>query len=124
MTEDIIPPPQLNMLPEDAVTRIHEASLEVLSRVGVRVEDPLMREQLSGSGSVIKKERVKFPPNFIQEVCAGICRLFTLTHPPGTGLELGSGNALTHPTGGMPFVLDMETGNRRFHPVGGPCRVG
>ncbi len=76
MTEDIILP-QLNMLPENAVTRIHEASLEVLNRVGVRVEDPVMREQLSGSGCAIEKERVKFPPDFIQEVCAGICRLFT-----------------------------------------------
>ena len=113
MTEDIILP-QLNMLPENAVTRIHEASLEVLNRVGVRVEDPVMREQLSGSGCVIEKERVKFPPAFIQEVCAGICRSFTLTYPPGTEIELGSGNALTHSTGGMPFVLDMETGKRRL----------
>jgi trimethylamine--corrinoid protein Co-methyltransferase len=113
MTEDIILP-QLNMLPENAVTRIHEASLDVLNRVGVRVEDPVMREQLSGSGCAIEKERVKFPPDFIQEICAGICRIFTLNYPPGTGIELGSGNALTHPTGGMPFVLDLETGKRRL----------
>lgn len=113
MIEDIISP-QLNMLPENAVALIHEASLEVLNRVGVRVEDPVMREQLYGSGCVIEKERVKFPPDFIQEVCAGISRLITLTYPPGTRIEIGSGNTLTHPTGGMPFVLDMETGNRRL----------
>jgi len=113
MIEDIIPP-QLNMLPKNSVVRIHEASLEVLNRVGVRVEDPVMREQLYGRGCVIEKERVKFTPDFIHEVCAGIHRSFTLTYPPGTGIEMGSGSTLTHPTGGMPFVLDIETGNRRL----------
>jgi trimethylamine--corrinoid protein Co-methyltransferase len=102
------------MLPEKSVARIHEASVEVLNRVGVRVEDPVMREQLHGSGCVIEKERVKFTPDFIQEVCAGICRSFTLSYPPGTGIEMGSGSTLTHPTGGMPFVLDIETGDRRL----------
>jgi trimethylamine--corrinoid protein Co-methyltransferase len=102
------------MLPEKSVVRIHEASLEVLNRVGVRVEDPVMREQLYGSGCVIEKERVKFTPDFIHEVCTGIRRSFTLTYPPGTGIEMGSGSTLTHPTGGMPFVLDIETGDRRL----------
>ncbi len=106
--------PQLNMLPEKSIARIHEASLEVLSRVGVRVEDPVMREQLHGSGCVIEKERVKFTPDFIQRVCAGIRRSFTLTYPQGIGIEVGSGSTLTHPTGGMPFVLDIKTGDRRL----------
>jgi trimethylamine---corrinoid protein Co-methyltransferase len=113
MIEDIFHP-QLNMLPENTITLIHEASLEVLNRVGVRVEDPVIREQLYGSGCIIEKERVKFSPDFIQKVCAGICRLFTLNYPPDTRIEVGSGNALTHTSGGMPFVLDMETGSRRL----------
>ncbi len=113
MIEDIIPP-QLNMLPENSVVRIHEASLEVLNRVGVRVEDPVMREQLYGRGCVIEKERVKFTPDFVHEICAGIRRSFTLTYPPDTAIEMGSGSTLTHPTGGMPFVLDIEAGNRRL----------
>jgi trimethylamine---corrinoid protein Co-methyltransferase len=113
MIEDIIPP-QLNMLPESSVVRIHEASLEVLNRVGVRVEDPAMREQLHGRGCAIEKERVKFPSDFIQGVCASIRPSFTLAHPMGAGIEVGSGGTLTHPTGGMPFVLDLETSTCRL----------
>ena len=77
MIEDIIPP-QLNMLPENAVARIHGASLEVLNRVGVRVEDPVMREQLYGSGCVIEKERVKFPPDVHS---GGLRRYLPFIHP-------------------------------------------
>jgi trimethylamine--corrinoid protein Co-methyltransferase len=106
--------PQLNMLPKDSIIRIHEASLEVLNRVGVRVEDPVMGEQLHGSGCVIEKKRVKFPADFIEKVCANICQSFTLSYPPGNGIELGHGSTLTHTTGGMPFVLDIETGDRRL----------
>ncbi|MBW2710223.1 MAG: trimethylamine methyltransferase family protein, partial [Deltaproteobacteria bacterium] len=113
MIEDIILP-QLNMLPKDSVVRIHETSLEVLNRVGVRVEDPAMREQLYGNGCVIEKERVKFPPDFIEKVCADICRSFTLTYPLGKKMKIESKATLTHPTGGMPFVIDIETGDRRL----------
>ncbi len=113
MIEDIILP-QLNMLPENSVARIHEASLDVLNRVGVRVEDPAMREQLHGSECVIEKQRVKFSPDFIQAVCATIRRSFRLSYPPGSAIEMGTGSTLAHPTGGMPFVLDMDTGDRRL----------
>lgn len=113
MIEDIILP-QLNMLPEKSIVRIHEASLEVLHRVGVRVEDPVMQEQLHGSGCTIEKERIKFPSDFIQKICGHICSSFTLTYPQGKGLEIKSGSTLTHPTGGMPFVLDIKTGQRRL----------
>jgi trimethylamine---corrinoid protein Co-methyltransferase len=111
--KDMIPP-NLNILPEDSVIRIHEASLEVLSRVGVRVEDPVMREHLHGNGCVIHKERVRFPENFIQKTCDGICRSFNLTYPVGKTMTIASGGGLTHPTGGMPFVKDIETGQRRL----------
>ena len=113
MIEDIILP-QLNMLSKDLVVTIHEASLEVLKKVGVRVEDPAMREQLHGNGCVIEKERVKFPPNLIEKVCADICHSFTLTYPQGKKVTMESGATLTHPTGGMPFILDIKTGARRL----------
>jgi trimethylamine--corrinoid protein Co-methyltransferase len=102
------------MLPEDSVVHIHEASLEVLSRVGVRVQDPAMREQLYSNGCVIEKERVKFPPDFIEKICADICGSFILTYPPGKKMKMESKAALTHTTGGMPFVIDIETGDRRL----------
>ena len=113
MLENIISP-QLNMLPEDSIVRIHEASLEVLNRVGVRVEDPLMREQLQGSGCGIEKERVKFPVNFIEKACTHICLSLDLTYPGDKKIKMESGSTLTHTTGGMPFVMDIETGQRRL----------
>jgi len=113
MIEDIILP-QLNMMPEDSVVHIHEASLEVLNRVGVRIQDPSMREQLYSNGCGIEKERVKFPPDFIEKICADICGSFILTYPPGKKMKMESKAALTHTTGGMPFVIDIETGNRRL----------
>ncbi len=112
MIEDIFPP-QLGMLPANSVARIHEASLEVLNRAGVRVEDPILRENLHGCGCVIEKEQVEFPPDFIQKALAGIRPSIPLAYPPGTAIEIGSTHTLTHTTGGMPFVLDMDSGDRR-----------
>lgn len=111
--EDIILS-QLNMLPMPAIVRIHEASLEVLSRVGVRVEDPVMREALHGSGCGVEKERVTFSPDFIHKVCTGICRSFRLTYPQSAPIEMGAGRQVTHTSGGIPFVLDLESGKRRL----------
>jgi len=116
MLKDIIRP-GLNMLPQDAVIRIHEATLEVLSKVGVRVEASVLREQLNGRGCMIHKDRVRFPENFIQETCKNIRSSFSLTSPGGKTMPIGSGGARTHPTGGMPFVLDIETGQRRLGQV-------
>lgn len=111
--EDIILP-QLKMLSQAAIVRIHDASLEVLSRVGVRVEDPVMLEALHGSGCGIEKDRVFFPPALIDAVCKRICRSFDLAGPKGTLIRMGGKQPVIHTSGGMPFVLDLESGQRRL----------
>lgn len=102
------------VLPEESVLRIHQASLELLSRVGIRVEDPGLRERLHGAGCSVEKEMVRLDPELVMAACSGLSQSLTLACPWGGRVDIGPGRTATHTAGGMPFILDSVTGERRY----------
>ncbi|MBN1314379.1 MAG: trimethylamine methyltransferase family protein, partial [Anaerolineales bacterium] len=112
--------PMARGLSDEQVREIHYATIEILSKVGVEMQDPQGRELLleagaweassSGSG----RPRLKIPENMVVDAIASAPsripmynRLGGLTMPLELGkVFFGSGSDTT-------FTLDVETGERR-----------
>ncbi len=59
--------PEMKVLNEDQVERIHMATLEVLERTGVKMTHPVGRELLDGAGAKVDGDRVRFPSWLVEE---------------------------------------------------------
>ncbi len=67
MGQDSLARPRFNLLDADQCRTIHEASLEILRRTGVRVNHPEALDLLRRSGALITDETlVRFPPALVE----------------------------------------------------------
>jgi len=106
--------PMVKMLSDEQVRAIHYATLEILSRTGVEMQDPQGRELLLEAGAWESNTRIKIPENLVTDAIANAPsripmhdRLGNLTMPLELGkVFFGSGSDTT-------FTLDVETGERR-----------
>ena len=106
--------PMVKMLSDEQVRAIHYATLEILSRTGVEMQDPQGREVLLEAGAWESNARIKIPENLVTDAIANAPsriplhdRLGNLTMPLELGkVFFGSGSDTT-------FTLDVETGERR-----------
>jgi len=106
--------PMVRALSDEQVRAIHNATLEILAKTGVEMQDTQGRELLLEAGAWESNGRIKIPENLVTDAIASAPsrismydRLSNLTMP----LELskvffGSGSDTT-------FTLDVETGKRR-----------
>ncbi|MGL5695138.1 MAG: trimethylamine methyltransferase family protein, partial [Peptostreptococcaceae bacterium] len=51
----------LNFVGNEQIQEIHEAALEILSKYGMKVQDPKVRELMEGYGCETVDDRVKIP---------------------------------------------------------------
>ena len=97
---------------------IHATALEILSGVGIRVEDSLWRDRLHGFGCRVEGDRVYFPSDRIRDVLAAPRRPVALGRTSSESLaifpETKPLTQWTHTSGGIPFVLDPEDGRKRL----------
>ncbi|WP_027363930.1 trimethylamine methyltransferase family protein [Desulfotruncus alcoholivorax] len=100
-------------LSEQEIEQIHQASLYILENFGVKVDDPDLRNDLHSKGCQIIGDRVKFKPDLVQLVLDNGTREITFTGRSGKKVEVKPGNVISHSTGGIPSILDLETGRKR-----------
>ncbi len=109
-------PSGFQMLSDSQLAEIHHASLEILRRTGVRVQEPEARELLGDAGCRISDgDLVKFPAAVVEEALRRAPSRIVLcssTGEPRVYLEgrrtfFGTGSDLLH-------TLDLETGKRRL----------
>lgn len=101
-------------LSDDQVRELHYATLEILSRTGVDMQDPQGRDILLGAGAWESEGRIKIPENLVTDAIEAAPsrilmydRLGNLTMPLELGkVFFGAGSDTT-------FTLDVETGERR-----------
>ena len=106
--------PKVQTLSDEQVRAIHYATLEILSRTGVEMQDPQGREVLLEAGAWESNSRIKIPENLVTDAIANAPsriplhdRLGNLTMPLELGkVFFGSGSDTI-------FTLDVETGDRR-----------
>lgn len=112
--ENPIIKPSIRTLSEDQVRDIHYATLEIMTQVGVEMQDPQGRELLLDAGAWESNGRIKIPENILTDALASAPsrimmhnRLGELTMP----LELGK---VFFGTGSDTiFTHDINTGERR-----------
>ncbi len=79
-----------NLLTDDEIRMVHEASLDVLQTTGLRLNHPIALERLADAGALVDadKERVRLPPAMVEKalqeapkqfVCAGRTPEYDLT---------------------------------------------
>ncbi len=84
----------LELLPAEAVERLHEAALAVLQDPGVRITTEAARELLAANGATVEGEDlVRIPPELVERALELAPRTFTIHDRNGEpAMELGAGN--------------------------------
>ena len=106
----------LQVLSEDERAQVHERTLSVLSRTGVRVDTAKGRAILERAGAEVDRSTgvVRFPRTLVEESLRSAPRDFTLgARRPGCDLSMNSGDCTLLIDGQAVFALDRETGERR-----------
>ena len=106
--------PGLQVLSDDQKSRIHQATLEILRRTGVRVIVPAVRELLDRAGCWVDGERVRMPPHLIEWAIRVAPKRIVMCDRDGTAAMFLEGYRSYYGTGSdTPFVIDAYGGERR-----------
>ncbi len=104
----------LDYLNEEELEKIHQASLSVLEKNGIKFQSGEAREILRKGGARVEGETVYFSPKMVMELVAQAPSEFTLhARNPGNNVVIG-GNSTVHAPGyGSPYVMDYVQNERR-----------
>ena len=109
------PLPPIEVLSADQVEAIHEASLQVLARAGMKVTDDEARSVSRAAGAEVDEaeQMVRFEPGLIEESMAKAPAEFTLmARNPAKSVTIGGNHINFAPVGGPSFVSDLDRGRR------------
>ncbi|MEM7172327.1 MAG: trimethylamine methyltransferase family protein [Pseudomonadota bacterium] len=109
------PYPPFEILSKDHIENLHQASLEVLRDVGMKVTDGRALDLLKAAGATVDRstEIVKFDPAFVEEMIADIPSEFTVhARNPEKTLTIGGNKMVFATVCGPPFVSDLDRGRR------------
>jgi len=104
------------VLSENERHRIHDESLKILEKTGVKVETPKGRRILKQAGALVDEHNhvVKFPPNLVASSLEIMTRDFSLgARRPDADLVMNTGKSTLCLDGDGTMVLDSTTGERR-----------
>jgi trimethylamine--corrinoid protein Co-methyltransferase len=110
----------VQVLSEEERSQVHEHSLGVLSRTGVRVDTALGRSYLKEAGAEVDEgsHRVRFPRDFVEASLRLAPKEFSLgARRPGWDLLMNAGACTMLVDGEAMFVLDRKTDERRLGTV-------
>jgi len=106
-----------DLWPEEAIDAMHEASLALLERVGVRVESPDARDILLRAGCVAgTRDRILVPRAVVADAVAACMPRFTLVARDGgrsIPVDGDPGPTYVHNMGGARDMIDPRTGGSR-----------
>ncbi len=101
--------PLCEVMSEDQVARIDNASMDILENVGVQFRDPVAIADWKRAGAGIKGEMVFLDRDMVRELIASIPETFTyLARNPANNVEVGGRRAIFVPMTGAPYLRDLE----------------
>ncbi|MCP4995626.1 MAG: hypothetical protein GY934_17900, partial [Gammaproteobacteria bacterium] len=108
--------PHLRLLSSWQIRVLHDASLEVLERTGVRIRLPEAVDLLASSGAMVEdKDRVKIPSYMVEEALRTAPGRITISDRNGKPAMSLKGHSSYYGTGPTTrFVYDVYTGERRL----------
>lgn len=108
---------QLSLFPEHAIKAIQDASLQILSEVGIELNEPAGVDILTSAGAVLHREggktRLTLPPELVAREVGRCPRQVTLYGRDGRQVVLGDGSLHWHNLGGARDVYDHRSSSRR-----------
>lgn len=104
-----------SLLSSDEVYRIHMATMEVLERVGVLVEDNEALDLLSSAGAMVDKQkgRARIPEYLVKDACRKAPSSFDIYTRDMKKIRIGPGKTTISFGAGATYVLDLKTGDPR-----------
>jgi len=117
MTEQIHIPtlkPMLRMISDEQVRELHYATLEILSQIGVKMQDPQGCELLLEAGAWESDGRIKIPENLVTDAIDKAPSRIPMHNRLGEmSMPLELGKVFFGPGSDTTFTLDVDTGERR-----------
>jgi len=107
--------PRLKVLNREQAWAIHMAALEILEKIGFKMEHRGALEMLADAGAKVSNDDwVKLPPYLVEEVLRSAPRQIDLYNQKGDKtMPLVNGNSFYGTGSDATFTLDLETGKRR-----------
>jgi trimethylamine--corrinoid protein Co-methyltransferase len=105
---------QLRVLGENGVKQVHDATLQILSEVGIVLTHPAAREMLAGHGARVAENRMYLPAHLVVK-CVAQCphTVKVQGRDPQKTVVLGDSGCYAHNVGGTPNIVDVIGGERR-----------
>ena len=102
------------LLTQEQVERIHEASLEILEEVGLKVRFEPAREIFKQHGCTVEEERVKFPRAVVEKYRRMYPPSFTFyARDPKFDKTIPQDSPVIVTASSAPDILDPVTGQER-----------
>ena len=107
--------PRLKVLSREQAWAIHTAALEILEKIGFKMEHRVALEMLADAGAkVSNNDWVKLPPYIVEQALRSAPRQVTLYNQRGNKtMPLVNGNSFYGTGSDAIFTLDLENGKRR-----------
>ena len=103
----------LKLLSQEEIVNIHQASLQVLTEVGVRIEDREMTENLQDRGCTLAGQRVKFTSELIEATLEQVQNEVIFGSRGGKQIHVKDGSVYTHTGASIPYIFDLDSGRKR-----------
>ena len=101
-----------NVLTDDDVKQVHEATLKVLETVGMVFEYEPALEIFREAGQKVEGKRVYLDPAFVEEkIALAPSQITVYARDPKYNITIGDGNIVHVPAYGPPFII--EPGGKR-----------
>jgi trimethylamine--corrinoid protein Co-methyltransferase len=105
---------QLQVLSDESLGKIEETAVRLLDEVGIALDHRRATEMLCGRGCRADAGRVFIPPDTVRWALEHVTPHQTFYNVDGSpAFTLGDGGVRFHSGGGLPFIFDLESGERR-----------
>ncbi len=105
---------QFKILTDRALAQIEDTAGRLLNEVGITLDHADAVEMLHGLGCRVENGRVRIPPDAVQGALEKVVPQHQLYNRDGSkAFHFGDGQLRFHSGGGLPFILDSQTGKQR-----------
>ncbi len=101
------------IISDQEIEAIHEATLRVLSEVGIVLDHPQIREQLADAGASFNGDRVQLPPDLVEKSIQICPKQVRIRGREGDFITLGDGSLHWHNLGGARDIYHPGSGELR-----------
>ncbi len=105
---------QLTVLTAQDIEQIHQATLRILSEIGIVLTHPDVRQVLTAAGATLNGDRVLLPAELVEAQIALCPGPVAVRGRKGQPAVLGDGTLHWHNLGGARDIFDHRSGQKRY----------